>query len=279
MLNPAPEKDKILEIQLEDIIADPSQPRKTFDQESLIELAKSIELYGVLQPIGLRPENEKGQFMIVYGERRFRAAQMVDGLNSIPAMLVESLDPVLQMIENIQRNDLTPMEIGQWIQMRIDQGETSSSIAKQLNKPKDYVSLYKNLASIPDYLQEFYERGLCTSVKSLVRLQRYAKENDQQVRAFCEQIDQPITQQQVNRFIDEEKDHQISPVEQVKSLKIKTRPIQQLKKGIQVRVHSSNQVGRLDIKQGLKKGQACVEIEGQPCFFPVEDLRIEDIIA
>ena len=97
-------------IRLEEITPDPDQPRRTFDELSLSELTTSIRDYGVLQPIVVRPH--QGNYMIVAGERRFRAAKLA-GLTKIPA-LVRTLSNQhkleLSLIENLQRSDLNPLE-------------------------------------------------------------------------------------------------------------------------------------------------------------------------
>lgn len=279
LLNPAPKKDQVLNIKLEDIIPDPNQPRKTFDEKSLQELTESIQEHGVLQPIGLLDENERGQFIIVFGERRYRAACAVEGMDSIPALLVESIDSVTQMVENIQRNDLTPMEIGQWIQSKIAEGETSTSIAKRLNKPKDYVSLYKSFSTMPDYLQSLYDRKLCMSVKSLVSLQRHAKENEAKVKRFCEQVNEPVSRNTITDFIGEKSE----PQDDLSSKHVQVpRPIlkqAKVKKGIKVKIDSSEKIGYLNLKQGIIDGQVSVVIDGQTKLYPVSELRIEDIVT
>lgn len=276
MLNPAPKKDKVLNIKLEDIITDPNQPRKTFDDESLEALSESIETYGVLQPIGLREENEHGKFMIVFGERRFRAAQLIDGLTEIPGILIESVDPVLQMIENIQRNDLTPMEIGQWIQSRLDQGYSSVDIARQLNKPKDYVSMYKSFASMPEYLTSLYDQKLCTSVKSLVSLHRHAKDNEGKVQAFCEKVTEPVSRQDITNLIKSSKPQYINK----KSVK-HTSESEAItpEKGVQVLVRSLQKTGYIDLKVDSKNGQVCVNIDSCSDYYSVLDLDLIAVVA
>ncbi len=99
-------------IPLQQIIANPDQPRNTFEKESLDELALSIKTYGLIQPITIRSFG-KNQYQIISGERRFRAAQL-EGLKEIPAYIRSANDlEVLQMalVENIQREDLSPIEI------------------------------------------------------------------------------------------------------------------------------------------------------------------------
>ncbi len=112
--DPTAEQDEhvsdLRHIKLSEIIADPDQPRRSFDEVSLAELAESIRAHGVLQPIVVTPH--KGGYMIVAGERRYRAALQI-GLDKIPA-LVRTLSAQhkleLSLIENLQRRDLNPLE-------------------------------------------------------------------------------------------------------------------------------------------------------------------------
>ena len=112
----------INEIALDLIYANPNQPRREFDEEALQELADSISEIGIIQPITLR-EQEDGKYMIIAGERRFRASQKA-GLRSIPAYIRKASDEnVMEMalIENIQRQDLNSIEIALTYQHLIDQ--------------------------------------------------------------------------------------------------------------------------------------------------------------
>ena len=103
------------EVLLSAIERDPNQPRVQFDDEKLNELSNSVKTYGVLSPILLRPSKFPGKYILIAGERRFRAS-MNAGLKSIPAIIDYTKDETgertlaLQLIENIQRADLKPLE-------------------------------------------------------------------------------------------------------------------------------------------------------------------------
>jgi ParB family chromosome partitioning protein len=104
------DKHRVQKILIEDIVPNPEQPRKEFDEQALSELADSIKRHGVLQPIIVMKKNDK--YHIVAGERRFRASQSA-GLTHVPAIVrsLEELERVeLALIENIQRVDLSPLE-------------------------------------------------------------------------------------------------------------------------------------------------------------------------
>ncbi|MGM9526107.1 MAG: ParB/RepB/Spo0J family partition protein, partial [Peptococcaceae bacterium] len=103
-------KDGIVELELDMIFPNPDQPRKSFDEDKLTDLAESIKEHGVLQPIIVAPRGEK--YMIIAGERRYRASGRA-GLKTIPALIRELDDEKimeLALIENVQRDDLTPIE-------------------------------------------------------------------------------------------------------------------------------------------------------------------------
>lgn len=112
--DPTAEQDEqvsdLRHIVIDEIIADPDQPRRTFEEESLLELSESIKTHGILQPIVVTPRD--GRYMIVAGERRYRAALMA-GLKKIPALVRTLSDQhklELSLIENLQRRDLNPLE-------------------------------------------------------------------------------------------------------------------------------------------------------------------------
>ena len=145
----------INEIETSLIHANPSQPRHDFDQQAIEELAASIEHIGIIQPITLRQE-EDGTYMIVAGERRFRAAQIA-GLDTIPAYIRKvSDDDVMEMalIENIQREDLNAIEVAlayQQLQSRYDC--TQDDLAKRVGKSRATVANFMRLLRLPAEIQ------------------------------------------------------------------------------------------------------------------------------
>jgi ParB family chromosome partitioning protein len=139
----------------------PQQPRKSFDETELNELASSIRTHGVLQPILVRPL-AGGKFEIVAGERRWRAAQKA-GLHSIPAVVrelneVEVLE--IAIVENVQRTDLNPLEEAQGFQALIDRfGRTQQEIADAVGKSRPHIANMLRLLALPDDLQEMVRDG------------------------------------------------------------------------------------------------------------------------
>ena len=148
-------------IQLSEIIADPDQPRRHFDEAALGELSASIKEHGVLQPIVVIPH--KGHYQIVAGERRFRASQMA-GKKSIPA-LVRTLSAQhkleLSLIENIQRRDLNPLETATaYEKLRIQFNLTLEEIGKRVGgKSVSAISNTLRLLKLPDAAKQALANG------------------------------------------------------------------------------------------------------------------------
>jgi ParB family chromosome partitioning protein len=144
-----------VEIPLDEIIEDPSQPRTVFDDEELRQLANSIARVGVIQAISVRPKNAEGKHVILFGARRYRASRLA-GRERIRAVVedADSPDAYLQLVENIQRDDLKPMEIAAFVTGRIQAGDRVSAIAERLGKPKDWVSRYGAVGRMPAFLQD-----------------------------------------------------------------------------------------------------------------------------
>ena len=145
----------ISEIALDQIEANPNQPRREFDQETLQELANSIREIGIVQPITLRQTHE-GKYQIVAGERRWRASQMA-GLQSIPAYIRTINDEnVMEMalVENIQREDLNAIDIAlAYSHLLEKEGMTQEKVAERVGKSRVAVANYLRLLKLPAQVQ------------------------------------------------------------------------------------------------------------------------------
>lgn len=143
------------EIELAQIEANPNQPRREFDKESLQELADSIAEIGVIQPITLRKVSDE-KYQIIAGERRFRASQMA-GKETIPAYILEASDEStmeMALIENIQREDLNAMEIALAYQQLIEQHNLSQEqLSKRVGKGRATVANFLRLLRLPAAIQ------------------------------------------------------------------------------------------------------------------------------
>lgn len=145
----------INEIDIDQIHANPEQPRHEFDEQALEDLAASIRSIGIIQPITLRQE-EDGTYMIIAGERRFRAAQLA-GLMSIPAYIRKvSDDAVMEMalIENIQREDLNAIEVAlAYQQLQTRNGLTQDELSQRVGKSRATVANFMRLLKLPAEIQ------------------------------------------------------------------------------------------------------------------------------
>ena len=145
----------INEIALDRIYPNPDQPRRTFDEEALQELAQSISEHGVISPITLRKDADK-RYMIIAGERRFRAAKIA-GLNSIPAYIRTAKDEQVMewaLIENIQREDLDAIEIALAYQRLMDEYNlTQERMSERVGKKRATVANYLRLLKLPAEIQ------------------------------------------------------------------------------------------------------------------------------
>ncbi len=144
----------IVEITLDDIVTNPHQPRTQFDQEAIEELAASIKQLGVIQPITVR--KNKNKFDLISGERRLRAAKLA-GLKTIPAFVRLANDQeMLEMalVENIQREDLDPIEIALSFQAMIDQlNLTQDEMSKRVGKKRSTITNYLRLLKLDPIIQ------------------------------------------------------------------------------------------------------------------------------
>jgi ParB family chromosome partitioning protein len=150
----------VREIDLARIKPNPAQPRVQFDEESLDELADSIRERGLLQPILLRPDGE--DYMIIAGERRWRAAQRAR-LHSIPAIvreIDESTTAELALIENIQRQDLNPIEEAEGYRQLIKtHGHTADDVGRIVHKSRSHVANLLRLLNLPEFVRQSLLRG------------------------------------------------------------------------------------------------------------------------
>ena len=181
--NPNAATGRPLLVAIDCIDEDPDQPRRNFSEQELEELSQSIGEHGVLQPIMLRRSNEDGRYVIVMGARRYRAAQRA-GLREMPAFVqdVGLPDRYAQMIENIQRDDLRAPEIATFIADRLDAGDTQADISRKLGKPRDWVSRYASVQSMPEFLRARLEGS---SIRALYELYQAWRTHPDEIERLC----------------------------------------------------------------------------------------------
>ncbi|MFV0382506.1 ParB/RepB/Spo0J family partition protein [Paracoccus sp. (in: a-proteobacteria)] len=159
---PTATRDRTM-IAIEQLTANPDQPRRNFEPDALRELAESLKSRGVLQPLIVRPHpTDSGLYQIVAGERRWRAAQMAQ-LHELPVIVRDLSDTeVLEVaiIENIQRADLNAIEEAASFRQLMDRfGHTQEKLAEALNKSRSHIANLLRLLNLPDPVQDLVKEG------------------------------------------------------------------------------------------------------------------------
>ncbi|MBP0989741.1 MAG: ParB/RepB/Spo0J family partition protein [Oscillospiraceae bacterium] len=157
----ATEANKAVAIKINDIEPDPLQPRKNFDQDALEELAESVRTHGLLQPIIVRP-TANGRYIIVAGERRWRASRMA-GLEELPVIIKEMNEKEaaeIALVENLQREDLNPIEEARGYKNLIESfGLSQEQTAERVGKSRSAVANSLRLLTLPDDVVVHIEEG------------------------------------------------------------------------------------------------------------------------
>jgi len=169
-------------IEIDQILDNPHQPRQYFDEEALAELAQSISQKGIIQPIVVR-RDESGQVILVAGERRLRAAKMV-GLESVPAILTKGNPLEISLIENLQRENLKPLEEAEaFAEMIKEYNYTQDKLALVIGKAKSTVSETLSLNKLPAVIKEEVRRAEQYPRRLLVEIAKQGTE-DKMVALF-----------------------------------------------------------------------------------------------
>ena len=190
-------------ISITDIQKNPYQPRKEFDGEKLHELAQSIKENGVIQPIIVRQSPVIG-YEILAGERRYRAS-LLAGLRSIPAVVKQLSDQemmVQSIIENLQRENLNPIEEARAYESLVEKGFTHAEIADKMGKSRPYISNSIRLLSLPEPILSEVENGKLSQAhaRSLVGLNK-----EQQDYFFQRIIEEDISVRKLEALLTEKK--------------------------------------------------------------------------
>lgn len=173
------EQQAMREIKVTDIVPNPTQPRTEFNEEALTELAESIRTLGLIQPITVKPQGDK--YMIISGERRWRASQRA-GIESLPAYIRETDDTTLHamaLVENIQREDLNPLEIALGLQRLIEEcGMTQDALAEKVGMSRPSVANHLRLLRLSAPIQAALKEGAISMghAKALLALDSEAKQ-------------------------------------------------------------------------------------------------------
>lgn len=183
------EEGGVLYVDLNEIKPNASQPRKVFDEEKLEELAASIRQHGLIQPIVLR-KLDKG-YEIVAGERRWRAARLA-GLKEVPCIvkeLTEEENMLLAIVENMQREDLNPIEEAEGLKKMIDTyGLTQEQVSYSVGKSRPYITNSLRLLKLPGKVQQLTAEGKITTghARALAAVKSQQRQIDLAARAAKE---------------------------------------------------------------------------------------------
>ncbi|NLJ98512.1 MAG: ParB/RepB/Spo0J family partition protein [Tissierellia bacterium] len=186
LLNEEPEKDSVLKLDIELVEPNEDQPRQKFEKDSLHELTASIEMYGVIQPIVVRKKGNK--YQIVAGERRWRAAKAAN-LKKIPC-IIKDIDEKeamkLALIENIQRQDLNPIEEAFAFQGLMKEYHlTQEEVAKSIGKSRSYIANTIRLLKLDKEIKDYIAEGKITSGHGRALL---SIDNEEERRKVAESI-------------------------------------------------------------------------------------------
>ena len=180
---------KLQDLPIKVLASDPEQPRKTF--RNIEALAKSIEAKGIIQPIVVSPRNDAGKYVIIAGERRYQAAKLA-GLHVVPCIVRQETDAdiiILQLLENDQREGVTPLEESVALSKLIDKlGMSKSQLAKELGRDPAWVSIRLGLQHASDKIKQLVSQGVIEDVRTLHELRKLEKENPKAAEDLVDKI-------------------------------------------------------------------------------------------
>ena len=167
------------ELPVADIYPDPDNVRTHCSEETIAQLAETIRAEGLLQAITVRTHPQKpGCYLISYGERRWRAVRLL-GLSTIRAVVDERFDPYRQAIENLQREDLTPLQIALFIAKRVEAGDILGVVADRLGKARSYVYELSCLLKAPPIIRAAFEAGRIDTRTAYLLVRHYPSRPEQ----------------------------------------------------------------------------------------------------
>jgi ParB family chromosome partitioning protein len=199
---------------LSQIDEDPHQPRTAdnpgFSPESIAEIGETIKLRGVKSPISVRENPDApGRYLINHGARRYRGSKWA-GNTTIPAFIDNDYNEADQVIENLQRNELTPREIADFIGRELAKGKKKGEIAKEIGKSPAFVTQHVTLLDLPEPIAEAFNSGRANDVTVVNELVTAYKKNPDEVCAWLDDESQELTRGSVKllrEFLDDKRRH------------------------------------------------------------------------
>ncbi|HOV10014.1 MAG: putative chromosome-partitioning protein ParB [Spirochaetes bacterium ADurb.Bin218] len=246
----ADDKNRVIEIDLDDIIPNPDQPRTVFDESEIEGLAESIRSVGLIQPIIVR--HESGRYVIVAGERRYRACKL-NGMKKIKAIVIEADEEqnfTVALIENIQREDLNPIEEARAYRLLINRFKLrQQDVAKKVGKDRTTITNSLRLLNLPEEVQQGIIDKNITQGHAKVLLS--IEDNERLLKLYKEVVDKGISVRALEKMVLETREMEELGKEAKKQLKnpqIKKMEEELIAKlGTKVEIKHSGNKGRIEI--------------------------------
>ena len=246
-------EESVKGLRLSDVEPNKDQPRHEFDAEKLSDLAESIKQHGVITPITVRRTGDT--YQIIAGERRWRAARMA-GLSEIPAIVLEADDKKtyeLALIENLQREDLNPIEEAEGYFTLIERmGLTQSEASERIGRSRSAIANSIRLLALPEEIKEMLSAGELTAghARALLPLESEKKIKEAAAQVVLKELSVRETEELVKSKLKE-------PKEAAKKSDMAAIYIKKLEQDM-----SSSTGHRISIKHGAKKGKLTIEYYG-----------------
>ncbi len=234
-------------VPLDRLAPNPYQPRRTFDQAALAELAESFKRNGIMQPLVVRQDGSG--FTIIAGERRYRAARLA-GLREVPAMLMNDVDEIrmleLALIENLQREDLNPLETADAYRNLIDKcGLTQGQLADRVGKSRTAVTNLLRLLGLPEAVKQMIREGKLT--EGHARAVLAVEGEKEQLRLADRIVNDQLSVREVERRAITIKRRRLVPKRKLPALAEVESQLKQLL-GTSVRIVAGLKKGRVEIE-------------------------------
>ncbi|MCJ7665254.1 MAG: ParB/RepB/Spo0J family partition protein [Actinobacteria bacterium] len=246
-------KGRVMELLLDDIVQNKNQPRSKFKDETLDELAESIKEFGVLQPIIVRYIDGEDKYEIIAGERRYRATKK-NGITTIPALVVEEVNDIasleMALIENIHRDNLSPMEEAYCYKQLIDEFDiTHQEMSKRIGKSRTAVTNTIRLLMLPLEVQKLLDEDSISEGHARALLGLGSKED--QIRIGKKIAKKGMSVREAERLVENEKQSK-DGTKNNKALQFKKIPIiiKQLSDHLEtpVRINIGKRKGKIEIE-------------------------------
>ena len=254
------------------IEVDPDNIRRHCDPALISSLAETIQVDGLLQAIVVRDNPDKpGHYIVSYGERRLRAVRLL-GKATIAAVINNEFDPYKQAIENLQREDLHPLDVAEWIARREAQGDSRVEIARRLGKPKSYISELAQLVTAPAEIKQAFRTRKIPDLRTAYLMTRHMTTKPDEVRALLSG-DVPVTREAAKVLLadpDSKRDVQDSRP----TTALDPRPANSPSAALAVNVDGRIGLMRLSPGKSSKHGVVCFE-DGSEKTIPLERMKLQ----